>query len=212
MNYRDWRQELQKWHSLEGFRDKVRDLRSEHGRDLLTASGTGFYREAHTASRFACLCMAARVRLVAADRPDFEMDVADGARAFEVTEADMPGRKRNNEVKGWVEDRVEEVKDWLTPDIAVQILRAAAARKSDGRYEPGWGLLILLNPWNFGADQQAIEALMADATTAARDRFAEVWVLWQDTAYNPWLGGVPGHRVLRRHDGQEDQGLVTPGS
>ena len=48
---------------------------------------------------------------------------------------------------------------------------------------------ILLNPIEFGAYQAAIEALMADATAAVRNRFSAVWVLWKDTAYCTWSGG-----------------------
>ena len=38
---------------------------------------------------------------------------------------------------------------------------------------------------------------MADATAVAKDRFAEVWVLWQDTAHSTWAGGKPKTRILR---------------
>ncbi len=208
MNYREWQRKLQEWHSPEEFRDKLHDLCAEHGRNLLTAPRAGFFRDADPACRFALLRAASKVRLVAARRPDFEIDVAKGAREFEVTEADTPGRRRSDEVKG----RREPDAGWPTPDIAEQILRESAARKSDGRYEPGWGLLILLNQWNIGVDQRAIEGRMADATAVAKDRFAEVWVLWQDTAYNTWLGGAPGNRVLHQSGRVENQEASTTGT
>lgn len=185
-----WKQELQEWQSLTQFHRKVLDLKVQHGRTLLIASGTDFFRDAHTAHRFAFLRGATRLRLVAADRPDFEMDVAAGARMFEITEAYPIDRRRGDEAKRWATGgQFRPVIDLLTLYLAEQLLREATARKNDDRYEREWGLLILLDQWDFVEDRQAIEACMADATAGAKDRFAEVWVLWQNTAYNTWLDG-----------------------
>jgi hypothetical protein len=195
----EWKLELQEWHLLEEFHAKVLGLRTKYGRDLLTASGTDPFRDAHTAYRFASLRGATKLRLVASTQPDFEMDVAEGAKKFEVTEAYPSDRRRGDEVKGWYSGvKFEAVKDLLTPDVAERLLREAATRKNDSRYKQEWGLLILLDQWDFGEDRQAIEARMTDATAVAKDRFVEVWVLWQHAAYNTWLDGKRGGRILRR--------------
>ena len=193
MKLQEWRRELQEWHSLGEFSDKLRAMCAEHGRSLLTSPDSAFFRDAHPACQLALLRGSTRVRL-GADPPDFELDMAHGAREFEVAEADTPGRKRNDELKG----RRELDASWLTPDVAEESLGARAALKSDGRYPPGYGLLILLNlpnPWE--EDWPAIETRLLSATAAAKRRFAEVWVLWRGNAYT-WLGGVPGSRVLRQ--------------
>lgn len=94
MDYREWRRDLQEWRSPEKLRDELTSARPEHGSNLLTAGGTEFFREACSACQFALLREATRVRLVAGPRPDFEMDVTEGARKFEVTEANTPGRSK----------------------------------------------------------------------------------------------------------------------
>lgn len=196
MNFQEWQRELQEWHSPRGFSDKLRAMRAEHGLNLLTAPEAGFFRDAHPAYQFAFLREATGLR-VGLNPPDFELDVADGARKFEVTEADAPGRKRNDEIKG----RRAFDETWITPELAGKSLRASAVRKSDGRYPPDYGLLIFLNlvdPWDVQETRLAIGALLADATAVAKARFAEVWVLWQGSAYNAWLDGRPGSRVLRQ--------------
>ena len=94
----------------------------------------------------------------------------------------------------------------LTPELAEQVLRKAAKGKDDVRYDPSWRLLIRFNLWDLygNANRQAIEDLMTDATAAAKDRFAAVWVLWNDKtgsmARNTWLNGEPGTRVIHRQD------------
>ena len=90
--------------------------------------------------------------------------------------------------------------DWLTPSQAGLALRAAADKKNRGIYDPSWGLVILLNPIDFGVRQQAIEDLMADATAAVKERFASVWVLWKSVGYNTWRDGQTGVGKLVRHN------------
>lgn len=193
-----WLKLLHAWLPLGEFEEALKRLEAAQGDYLLTDPRAGFYRDAYCAQQFAVLVRADQVRLVAEQRPDFEIDFAGTISSFEVTEADAPGRKRGLEIQEQRARRVPgqplvkdfPVEDWLTPEQADLALRTAAEKKSHGNYHPRCGLVILLNPIEFGIHQQAVEALMADATAAARNRFASVWVLWKGVAYNTWRNGL----------------------
>ena len=210
-----WLTLLHAWLPPKDFREALDRLEAAQGDHLLTDPRAGFYRDAFCAELFATLVGADQVRLVAEERPDFQISVAGSELAFEVTEADMPGRKRGQEVQErrkrrvpgepFVEDFPYE--DWLTPEQAGVALRAAADKKDRSVYDPSWGLVILLNPVEFGAHQQAIERLMVGATAAVRNRFASVWVLWKGVGYNTWQDGQPGTRRLARSDPGLDEGV-----
>ena len=197
---------LHAWQPPKDFRDALDRLEAAQSDHLLTDPRAGFYRDAFCAELFATLVGADQVRLVAGEQPDFQISVAGSELAFEVTEADTPGRKRGQEVQErrklrvpgepFVEDFPNE--DWLTPEQADIALRTAADKKDRSVYDPSWGLVILLNPVEFGAHQQAIESLMVGATAAVRNRFASVWVLWKGVGYNTWQGGQLGSRKLTR--------------
>ena len=202
----DWLRILHAWQPPKDFREALDRLEAAQNDHLLTDPRAGFYRDAYCAELFATLIGADQVRLVTGERPDFQISIAGSELAFEVTEADTPGRKRGQEVQErrkrrvpgepFVEDFPYE--DWLTPNQADVALRTAAEKKDRGVYDPSWGLVILLNPIEFGAHQQAIENLMVGATAAVRSRFAAVWVLWNGVGYNTWQDGQPGTRRLAR--------------
>lgn len=167
---------------------------------VLIASRLGFYRDAWTACTFAKALQASSVRLLwPAERPDFEIGTEAGLQQFEAVEADYSDRDppRGDEYKAIV-DRLDAgeliVEDYpeseiLTSDLAAPILDIAARSKSDGRYPPHCNLVIHLNPSDMGWHQTEIEACMVAATAAARDHFAEVWVLWKGVAYHTWRQG-----------------------
>jgi hypothetical protein len=194
---RQWLDEFCRWQTPLSFSARVDDLWRERGDFLLTDPRAAFFREAHSAARFGRLRSANLVRLIAADRPDFELQIGSIIQQYEFTEADMPGRRRGQEIEA---DRAIASDDlvirpfpseeWLTPAMADQILRGAAAKKSSAKYDPTWGLLILLNPIEFGAFQAEIESVMRDATASAGRRFADVWVLWSGRAYHTWSAGT----------------------
>ena len=196
----DWLRRLHAWLTPKEFRDALNRLESAQRDHLLTDPRAGFYRDAFCAHEFATLVGADLVRLVGEERPDFQIDVAGAVSAFEVTEADTPGRKRGEEVQERRKRRVAgqpfvehfPYENWLTPEQADVALRMAAERKNRPVYDRSGGLVILLNPIEFGAHQQAIEDLMADATAAVRNRFASVWVLWKGVGYNTWRNGGAG--------------------
>lgn len=201
---KSWRGDLSKWQSPADLNEKLDKLLSKHGSYVLTdPRANSIFRDSHCAHAFAVLCGAQKVRL-GANPPDFEIETAGTLQAYEVTEADTPDRKRGDEIKksrGFPDTGKPSVKAfpeemWLTPEIADIALRKASELKSFGEYEPHWGFLILLNPIEFGVHQQSIEALMADATEAAKDCFAEIWVLWKGSAYNTWINGARGTRII----------------
>ena len=202
MSPKEWKHALEKWHSPREFRNKLHELRSEYGWHLLTKAGlTDLFRDAYCASVFASIRGADRVRLVKADQPDFETDLLGRTRMYEVVEADTPGRKRGDEINGRYQPAAGDTLPpdlYLTSELAPQILTAAAERKNRNCYLAVWGLLIYLNPCRPGGQEERdIEKGMAQATAAAKDRFAEVWVLWEGTAYNTWRNSAPGNTVLQ---------------
>ena len=201
-----WLTLLHAWLPPKDFREALNRLETAQGDHLLTDPRAGFYRDAFCAELFATLVGADLVRLMAGERPDFQINIAGSESAFEVTEADTPGRKRGQDVQERRKRRVPRqpfvedfpYEDWLTPEQADIALRTAADKKDRSVYDPSWGLVILLNPIEFGAHQQAIEELMVSATAAVRNRFASVWVLWKGVGYNTWQDGQPGTRELAR--------------
>ena len=210
-----WLTFLHAWLSPKDFREALDRLEAAQGDYLLTDPRAGFYRDAFCAELFATLVGADLVRLVDGERPDFQISVAGSELEFEVTEADMPGRKRGQEVQERRKRRVPgepfvedfSYEDWLTPEQAGVALRAAADKKDRSVYDPSWGLVILLNPIEFGAHQQAIESLMVGSTAAVRNRFASVWVLWKGAGYNTWQDGQPGNRKLARPRSGSDEDI-----
>lgn len=202
MSPREWKRLLERWHSPRSFREKIDELRSEYGCDVLTRAGlTDVFRDAYPAGLFASIRGADRVRLTEAVRPDFEIDLSAGTRMYEVVEADTPGRKRSEEMRKQSQTVTDGalLKDfYLTSELAPQILHAAAKKKNSDRYVSEWGLLIYLNPCRPGGEEELyIENGMVEATAAVKDRFADVWVLWEGTAYNTWQKSAPGNVVLR---------------
>lgn len=210
----DWLRSLHAWLPPKSFKDALDRLEAAQGDHLLTDPRAGFYRDAFCAHQFAALIDADLVRLVPEKRPDFRISIAGSEVSYEVTEADTPGRRRGRDVQERRKCRIPGqpfVQDfpsteWLTPEQADVALRAAAERKSRGVYDPNWGLVILLNPIEFGAHQQVIEDLMVSATAAARNRFASVWVLWKGVGYNTWRNGQAGRgKVVRLGRGTKDE-------
>ena len=153
-----WLRLFQAWITVAGFAEMLEKLEIAHGDYLLTDPRAGFYRDAYAAKEFAALIAADSVRLVAGERPDFQLDLKGAVQAYEVTEADTPGRKRGKEIQDQRRRRapgqpfVEDfpVEDWFTPKQADIALRTASERKLRPTYDPNSGLVILLNPIEFG--------------------------------------------------------------
>lgn len=210
-----WKSRLEEWQSPQDFHDALDRLVASYGRQLLSKSeSTSLFRDAHTASAFAFHRDAEKVRLIKADQPDFEIEVFGRKQMYEVVEADTPGRRRSDEIKHQpkLATGASLPNDFvLTAELAPQILEAAANRKDKDIYLPDCGLVIVLNPAQPGGrEQQNIEEGMIQATAIVKNRFEEVWVLWEATAYNLWLRGAPGKSVLRPLSTCEDAPKFTP--
>ena len=201
-DYQEWHRDLAMAQDTIVFAAKVDAFAERYGDYVLTDPGSPF-RDAHCAAVFANLCGAKQVRLIDANQPDFEVECDGQWQAYEVTEADMPGRHRDAEIKAErqaaAHARMLSSDEWLNPDCAKRILANASEKKARKDYDPQFGLLIYLNPGEFGIYQQEIERLMPDATAVAGSYFREVWVLWKGVAYNPWYKGRTS-AVVRRPD------------
>ncbi len=186
-----WMRRLSSWQAPQCMIDKAEEVRELLGSEALVQPRAGFFREAFVAGRFADVRHADHVRLVHPDpRPDFELRFGSRVEAFELVEADTAGRRRDLEIRLERDAGVEvvpfPVEEWLTPGEAQSLLQAAAVKKSDGRYDPACRLLIYLNPVEFDVHRAAILAAMKPATASAKDRFAEVWVMWKGEAFQTW--------------------------
>ncbi|HEV7268586.1 MAG TPA: hypothetical protein VGN83_27310 [Falsiroseomonas sp.] len=204
-----WASRLEKWHSPRDFRDALDALRAEYGKLLLAkAEFTSLFRDAYTASVFTSHFNPEKVRLINAERPDFEIEMHGRTQMYEVVEADTPGRRRSDEIKQYWELATGKLLPdgfYLTAELASEILEIAVGKKDRDIYLPEWGLVILLNPAKPGGrEQQVIEEAMAQSTARVKDRFAEVWVLWEGAAYNLWCRGLPGNGVMRPPDTHRD--------
>jgi hypothetical protein len=163
------------------------------GKDLFNQSGLEFLRNGWVAGRYGSKRGAESVRLVAAERPDFELRTGAGAvELFEVVEAGIPGRKRGLEYRDAACQHMP-VEQWATNQDALEAIRAMAVLKAENAqklaaagapYPPGTALLIYLNlrP-EFGAQQQAIEAVFDAAVQPAKTSFSAIWILWKKRIY-----------------------------
>jgi hypothetical protein len=64
-------------------------------------------------------------------------------------------------------------------------------------YGASYSLLIYLNLSGMPDGTAALTSMFAPATALARDRFADVWVLWNGDVFNVWHRGAPSGRTLR---------------
>jgi hypothetical protein len=159
--------------------------------DLFNQAGIDFLLEAQAAAEFAQSRRASMVRLVADVWPDFEIEREGTIEPFEITEADLPGRKRGREYRE-VNHRIKDdpVENWTKrADQVPAALHLAAARKAEKRYSGRAQLLIYLNISEYGIREKEIENCFSDATATAKDQFDAIWVLWKGQSYPVWNGG-----------------------
>lgn len=208
----DHRAGLEAWLSpaaMKEYAEKVMDYMASdtHGIPdaLFNQGGVDFILEAFAAAEFAGIRGAVAVRLIPDPRPDFQVRTDQGDEAWELTEADLPGRRRGQEYReaavraaaGLSVIENDPVENWhARADHAAPSLLRRAAKKAGKGYTPDTRLLIYLNIDEFGIRHQEIEAAMLDATVPAQDAFAEVWVLWKAQAFRLWVDGRP---AFERH-------------
>lgn len=178
------------WHQPSKVLVRVNRLMDDAGGEaLFNDPGLKYLQEAWVAGKFGSAVGANAVRLVSDNFPDFEMRLGDVVHSVEITEADLEDRRRGDEYRN-PRVRNDPVEEWAVraARIPAELSRVATAKSKKG-YPQGTQLLIYLNPQEFGIRHEDILGSMHAATAAAKNAFAEVWVLWKDKPYRLWAAG-----------------------
>jgi hypothetical protein len=178
--------------------DKVGDIIGELGERLgdhaMMRIGRP-YREGYIAWRFANRRGANALRLLkeqsGGTTPDFEIDLAGQFLRYEATEADVPGRRRQDEYRT---PRRAEPMLFTDLDTMVEHMRDLAAKKAAKTYENCRGLIIWVNPPAFSfVPALRWEGLLRGGEPAST-AFGEVWAL-RGNGSLLWLDGLPQPEV-----------------
>ena len=198
------RTSLCKWQSPADFIAMVDELMSRMGGyQFFAHTKAASERDAWVAAKLASSLSGEAVRLGPDEWPDFEIRGEGRVRQYEITEADIPGRRRGDEYKAagragssqWEMDLVE---NWVARAMqAPGAIRQDAIGKANKGYPPSARLVIYLNIGEYGVRQKEIEAAMAESTSPAKDAFHEVWVLWKTQLYLLWNEGVQRTLIVR---------------
>lgn len=186
-----WRTELSQWTRPDDFRSRVNEIILPLFRDRLffRQAGLMFLRDAWIAGRVATALPCDSVRLVAAERPDFEIERGGQTYQFEATEADMDGRRRGDEPEE-LELRPDPVEDWRERFEAIPAaLDRVVAKKVSKEYPPGVGLVIYVNLGCYGAYVDEGIPILRQHSAPAKDKFKSVFILWEGTLYKFWEDG-----------------------
>jgi len=177
------------------------------GEEFFNQPGIEFLRDAWAAATFAKLRGAELVRLVPKDQrwPDFEMRLGGRVEQWEVTEADIPGRRRGAEyrydplIPGDRALGLDHQQNYIArAERFPEAIRRASEKKAFRNYSARVSLLIYLNPSDFGTRHQQTVDSFAEATRPAKDRFKEVWILWKGQVHQVWS-------VSKREPGTDGQ-------
>ncbi len=154
------------------------------GAALFTQGGLDFLRDAWIAARVAELRQAEAARVVKGKFPDFEINVGGTVEEFEAVETYEVGRRRGVEYRD-ADGQARDAEIESATEIRTQ-LEAACRSKVEKLYSKPVNLVIYLNTFALGVEEDEREALIRSATTAAAGAFTSVWVLWQETLYQAW--------------------------
>lgn len=164
------------------------------GDDAMFRRGRTF-REAFIAGRFGRRRGARQVRLLKEDgqanTPDFELELDGRLLRFETTEADIPGRRRQDEYR-----RPREVEPMIFTDLDVMVeqMRKLAAAKAAKAYGECHGLVIWVNPPAFSFNPQMRWDSLVRGGEPAAQAFAEVWAMRGEGSLL-YLNGVAQNEV-----------------
>jgi hypothetical protein len=189
-----WKGELSEWWPTEAFRLRIEEISApgQIPRQIyFRQPGLAFLRDAWIASRVASALSSDQVRLVPAERPDFEVKSDDRILQFEATEADMDGRRRSDEPDDadWRPDPVEE---WRKRFEAIPAALDRVVTKKIGKdYPLGTALVIYVNLGCYGAYVEEGVPILQAGTEPAKDKFKAVFALWEGTLYKFWEDGQP---------------------
>lgn len=200
LDHANWLDRLANWDDPISFGRQVTDCHAALGKfSAMIHHGTGFWRDAWIAARFASFVNADEVRLLHPEPfPDFAVKVDGVELWFEATEAMRPERRRGDEFRedlatldrGEVPIRQDPDENWLTAELAFAILKARSDQKSIKTYAPQCGLVIYLNESDYGTNEQEIKNSFAPATQAAGVVFQSVDVLWKEDFHRVWTAGL----------------------
>jgi hypothetical protein len=172
--------------------------------DFFTQAGLDFIRDAWLAASFGLARNADAVRLVAGEWPDCELRFGERVEQYEITEADVPGRRRGDQYRERDRRRgpsgilvePDPVENWIKrAEQAPSALRLAAEKKLGKRYGARAGLVVYLNISEYGIRQPEIEGCMAEALAPAGDAFESVWVLWKARAYRVYPAEIEEQEI-----------------
>jgi hypothetical protein len=184
------RAELLDWRPPSAFRSRVEEIvRPLPRRIFFGQAGLAFLRDAWIAGRFADVLSSHMVRLIPDERPDFEIQTAGQIQQFEVTEADMDGRRRGDEPDG-PEIEADPVENWRKRFEAIPAaLDRVVKKKLLKDYPPEVGLVIYVNLGCYGAYVSEGLPILRDGTRPAKEKFKVVFVMWEGTLYRFWEDG-----------------------
>ena len=182
----DLKQRLAQWQTPETMSSLVDDTMNRIGSvDLFNQGGLALLRDAWIAAEFGQIRQAELVHIVADIWPDFELKVGGQVETFEAVEADDPERRRGDEYRNSIgEIEHDPVEDWIArAKQAPAWLEAACRKKADKCYSARANLVIYLNLSEYGIHQKEVECSFPAATSAVKDSFHTVWVLWKKRAH-----------------------------
>lgn len=185
-----WKIELSEWTPTNALRARIDQITQSIPRTtLFSQGGLAFLRDTWIASRVASALQADTVRLISAERPDFEIQTGGNIQGFEATEADMDGRRRGDEPDNppLQQDPVEA---WRNRFEAIPAaLDRVVSKKLSKEYPPETNLVIYLNLGCYGAYVQEGLPILRHHTAPAAAKFRRVFVLWEGYLYRFWEEG-----------------------
>lgn len=188
-------QELFDWQEPDEFYETVQRLTPLDSADSLTSPRNQIFLDAWIAAEFAKRASSELVCLIKDDWPDFQVSKEGLVRTFESVEADMPGRRRGDEYKGWKKSNYrpehDKIENWRARRDAIpQALDTVVQKKIEKNYDSSSlqsvGLVIYLNLGTYGEWRGDIEIEIFEKTRPAASVFQDVWVLWDNRLYRTW--------------------------
>lgn len=178
------------WIAVENVGDVIGELGERLGDDAMLRIGR-HYREGFVAWRFADRRGAKALRLLkeqpGGTTPDFEIHLGDEFLRYETTEADVPGRRRQDEYRL---PRKAERMIFTDLDAMIAHMRVLAARKAAKTYDNCRGLVIWVNPPAFAFIPELRWRGLVSGAEPAAGAFEEVWAL-RGTSSLLWRNGIP---------------------
>jgi len=177
------------WIAVENVGDVIGELGERLGDDAMLRIGR-HYREGFVAWRFADRRGAKALRLLkeqpGGTTPDFEIHLGDEFLRYETTEADVPGRRRQDEYRV---PRKAERMIFTDLDTMITHMRVLAARKAAKTYDNCRGLVIWVNPPAFAFIPELRWRGLVSGAEPAAGAFEEVWAL-RGTSSLLWRNGI----------------------